>query len=108
MADRVSAFIRELCQMDRYGGRCTRPDEGVWEVHDVAQWTDEHACAVRAHFPSLSVSVSKCRDKSLSGFCVVLALQRSSHVWTSLLACAVMVAAMGAFAGALAPHTCAF
>ena len=107
MADKVGVFMHGLCQMDRYGGRCLRPDEGVWEIHDVAQWTEEHAAAVRATFPSLSVRVAACR-KSLSGFSVVLSLQRSSHVWTSLLVCAGMVAAMGALAQGLAPHTCAF
>jgi hypothetical protein len=103
----VGVFIHELCQMDRYGGRCTRPDEGVWEIYDIAQWTEEHATAIRATFPSLSVRVATCR-KSLSGFSVILRLQRSSHVWTSLLVCAVMIAAMGALAGGLAPHTCTF
>lgn len=107
MTDRVGVFIHELCQMDRYGGRCMRPDEGVWEIYDIAQWTEEHATALRNAFPSLSVRVTSCR-KSLSGFSVVLHLQRSSHAWTSLLVCAVMVASMGALAGGLAPHTCTF
>jgi hypothetical protein len=105
MGDRVGVFLHELCQMDRYGGRCARPDDGVWELFDVSQWTEAHGDAVRASFPSLSVRVVTCR-KSLSGFSVVLSLQRSSHVWTSLLVCAVMVAAMGALARGLAPHTC--
>ena len=105
MGDRVGVFLHELCQMDKYGGRCTRPDEGVWEVFDLSQWTETHGSAVRTASPSLSVRVVTCR-KSLSGFSVIFSRQRSSHMWTSLLVCAAMIAAMVALAGGLAQHTC--
>ena len=103
--DHVSAHVRDLCQMDRCGGRVSKPDAGVWEVYDVAHWTEAHATSKRARFPSLSVSVASCR-RSLSGFCVVITLERSSHAWTSVLVCAVMLTTMGALARSLAPHTC--
>lgn len=93
--------------MDKYGGRVSRPDSGVWEVFDIEHWTEHHASAIHAHFPSLSVRVTSCR-KSLSGFCVVLCQQRASHVWTSVLVCTVMLTVMGALARSFTPYTCVF
>jgi hypothetical protein len=81
--------------MERLGGRCLKVDDGAWEVYDVAHWTEEHAATLHRRFPSISQSIVSCR-KSLSGYCIILQLQRSSHVWTSLMVAGVMVAIMGA------------
>jgi hypothetical protein len=79
--------------MQRFGGRCVRTDYGCWEIFDIAQWSEDHAAALRKRFPSVVPRVVGCR-KSLSGFSVELRIQRSSHVWTSLLVMSVMIAVM--------------
>ena len=99
--DRVSLFIHELCQMDRFGGRCIRLDIGAWEVLDVAQWTEEQTTALRHRFPSIATQIVANR-KSLSGFAIQLRAQRASHAWTSLLVCAILIAANAALAQTLA------
>ena len=81
--------------MDRYGGRCVRRDVDSWEIYDVAQWTEEQAQILHRRFPSLAVRIHACRS-SLSGFILVLTLQRCSYTWTSLLVCFVMIAIMSA------------
>jgi hypothetical protein len=98
--DQVIGFVQDLCHMDRYGGRCLRVDHGAWEIYDVASWTEEHAAALHKRFPSIAQSVVSCR-KSLSGYCVILQLQQSSHAWTSLMVAGVMMAVMGAMVAAV-------
>ena len=98
--EHVIPFLHDTCETQRFGGRIVRVDHGVWEIFDIAQWTEDHAAALRKRFPSIAPRVVSCR-KSLSGFSVVLQLQRSSHAWTSLLVTAVMVAVMWGVVGAV-------
>lgn len=88
--DKVSAFIHTLCDMNRHGGRCVRSNDCTWEVLDVEQWTESQQMAVRARFPQIAAKVTANR-KSLSGFSVLLRLQKAPHMWTSILVCAVMM-----------------
>jgi hypothetical protein len=92
--EQVIPFLQDLCEMQRFGGRCVRTDCGCWEIFDIAQWTEDHAAALRKRFPSIAPRVVGSRT-SLSGFSVVLQVQKSSHVWTSLLVVSVMVAILG-------------
>jgi len=92
--EQVIPFLQDLCEMQRFGGRCVRTDFGCWEIFDIAQWSEEHSTALRKRFPSIAPRVVSCR-KSLSGFSVVLQIQKSSHAWTSVLVLAVMAAIMG-------------
>ena len=91
--DQVIPFIQDTCETQRFGGKIVRIDYGVWKISDIVYWTEDHATALRKRFPSIAPRVVSCRE-SLSGFSVILQLQRSSHVWTSLLVTAVMVAVM--------------
>ena len=95
--DKVSPFIHELCQMDRFGGRCVRLDNTSWELHDVQQWTEDQSNRLRSRFPSIEARVIANR-KSLSGFSILLSLQRVSQAWAALLVTAVIVAANAALA----------
>ena len=88
--DKVTAFIHTLCCMDRYGGRCLRINDCTWEVLDIEQWSETQHAAVRARFPQIAAKVTTNR-KSLSGFSVLLRLQKAPRMWTSLLVCAVMI-----------------
>ncbi len=99
--DKVTPFMHELCQMDRFGGRCTRLNRDAWEAMDVQQWTDDQATALRRRFPSINARVVSNRN-SLSGFSIALRVERASAVWTSLLVCAVIMATGAAIAKALA------
>ena len=101
MTDKVAPFIQAICHTDRFGGRCVRLDHGSWEVLDVQQWTEEQTAALQSRFPSLSVKIVANR-KSLSGFSVSLQAQTVSHVWSSLLVCAIMVASNAAVARVVA------
>jgi hypothetical protein len=96
-SDKLTPFVQELCQMDRFGGRCVRLDSAAWEVHDVQQWTEEQAVRLRGRFPSIEARVVANR-KSLSGFSILLTQQRVSQAWTSLLVTAVLVAVNTALA----------
>ena len=91
--DRVTPFIHELCKMDRFGGRCVRKEFGIWEVYDINQWSEEQAVALHQRFPSISARVEANR-RSLGGFSVRLQQHRASHVWVSLLVCAIMVSVL--------------
>jgi len=97
MTDKVTPFIQTVCQTDRFGGRCVRVDHGSWEVLDVHQWTEDQTASLQSRFPSLSVKITANR-RSLSGFSVLLHVQSVSHVWSSLLMCAVIVATNAAVA----------
>ena len=90
MSDELTAFIHDLCHFDKFGGRCTRKELGVWEVLDISMWSEEQAVALHQRFPSVSARVEANR-KSLGGFSVILHQERGSRVWTALLVCAVMV-----------------
>jgi hypothetical protein len=91
-SDLVSPFIQNICQMERYGGRCVRSNECTWEVLDVGQWSENQQALLRARFPRIAAKVIANR-KSLGGFSVLLRLHKAPHMWTSLLMCAVMVTA---------------
>ena len=95
MTDRVLPFIRELCCMDRFGGRCTRLDYETWEINDIAQWTETHTAGLRRRFPSIEARVVS-NHKSLSGFSIMLHQQRASHAWVSLLVTAALTASIAA------------
>jgi hypothetical protein len=95
--DKVTPFVQELCQMDRFGGRCVRLDSTSWELHDIQQWTEGQSERLRSRFPSIEMRVITNR-KSLSGFTVLLNLQRVSQAWAALLVTAVIVAANAALA----------
>jgi len=97
--DQVTNFLQDLCQMDRFGGRCVRVGHDVWEICDVANWTEDHVSQLHRRFPSMTHRVTACR-KSLSGYCIVLERQQSSHTWSSVMVAGVMVAIMGAVAAA--------
>ena len=94
-SDKVSDFVRDICHMDRFGGRCTRNDIGAWEITDITQWTEEQHTALRKRFPRIAAKVVANR-KSLSGFSVILRSHKVSHAWISLLVCAVMVTSITA------------
>lgn len=94
-SDRVGPFVRDLCHMDRFGGRCVRTDAASWELHDIQQWTEDQSNRLRHRFPSIEIRVVANR-KSLSGFSILLTLQRVSQAWASLLATAIVVAASAA------------
>ena len=83
--------------MDRFGGRCVRLDNTSWELHDVQQWTEDQSNRLRSRFPSIEARVIANR-KSLSGFSILLSLQRVSQAWAALLITAVIVAANAALA----------
>jgi hypothetical protein len=91
-SDPVSSFVQTLCQMERLGGRCLRTNECTWEVMDVGQWSESQQASLRAKFPRIAAVVTANR-KSLSGFSILLRLQRAPHMWTSLLVCAIMATA---------------
>jgi len=95
--DKVTPFVQELCQMDRFGGRCVRLDATSWELHDVQQWTEDQSLRLRGRFPSIEARVIANR-RSLSGFSILLSLQRVSQAWAALLVTAVIVAANAALA----------
>ena len=95
--DKVTPFVQELCQMDRFGGRCVRLDNASWELHDVQQWTEDQSTRLRNRFPSIEARVIANR-KSLSGFSITLHQQRVSQAWATLLVTAVIVAANAALA----------
>ena len=97
MNDRVSPFVRDLCHMDRVGGRCIRVDASSWELLDVQQWTEDHTTALRRRFPSLTTRIVTNR-KSLSGFSILVQAQKATHIWISLLVCAAMIASSTALA----------
>ena len=88
--DHVTPFIHELCRTDRFGGRCTQRECGVWEITDISQWSEEQVIALHRRFPSISARVEASR-RSLSGFCVILQQNRASHAWMAVLVCAIMV-----------------
>ena len=100
MSDKVAPFMHELCQMDRYGGRCTRLSHDQWEVLDVQQWTEEQTALLQARFPSLTARIVANR-KSLSGFSIVLDAHSASHIWSALVVCAAMMAANAALASTI-------
>lgn len=100
MADKVTPFVQTLCQMERFGGRCTRIDHGTWEIVDISRWTEEQNLKLRSQFPSIEATVVTNR-KSLSGFAVMLRKQHSSHVWLSLLLASAIVACNAAIAFAI-------
>ena len=83
--------------MDRFGGRCVRLDGTSWELYDIQQWTEDQSNRLRGRFPSIEARIVANR-KSLSGFSVLLNLQRVSQAWASLLVTAVLVAANAALA----------
>ena len=83
--------------MDRFGGRCVRLDGTSWELHDVQQWTEDQSTRLRSQFPSIEARVVANR-KSLSGFSILLNIQRVSQAWAALLVTAVIVAANAALA----------
>jgi hypothetical protein len=90
--DSISTYMHALCKMDKFGGRCTRTNDCTWEVLDVTQWSESQQNALRSKFPRIAARVVTNR-KSLSGFSLTLTLQKAPRMWTSLLACAVMVTA---------------
>jgi len=96
-SDKITAFLHELCHMDRYGGRCIRLDNDTWQILDVSRWTEEQAQALRARYPSLSARVVANRA-SLSGFSVTVRLSRVSAVWTSVMVTAMLIATVAAVA----------
>jgi hypothetical protein len=89
-ADKVSAYIQGLCNMERHGGRCIRMNSFSWEILDVEQWSENQQAILLSKFPRISVKVQANR-KSLSGFSVLLCQEKAPHMWTSLLVCAVMM-----------------
>ncbi len=95
--NKISAFLHDLCRMDRYGGRCIRLDNDTWEILDVSRWTEEQAQELRARYPSLSARVLANRT-SLSGFSVIVRLNRASVVWTTILVTVTLIAAVAAVA----------
>ena len=97
MSDPVSAFLQEICNTDRYGGRALRLSNGMWELYDVGQWTEAQTDALKSRFPSIECKVLANRQ-SLSGFCVQLRRHRVQHVWASVLVCVVMVTVLVAVA----------
>ena len=57
MADKVTQFLQTLCQMERFGGRCTRIDHGTWEIVDISRWTEEQNLKLRSQFPSIEATI---------------------------------------------------
>ena len=92
-SEQVSTFIHKLCQMDRFGGRCIRISESAWEILDIEHWSEYQQASLQSTFPRIAAKVTSNR-KSLSGFSVLLRLQRAPHMWTSMLICAVMMTAV--------------
>ncbi len=95
VSDKLSDFVRDICNMDKFGGRCIRSDATTWEIIDITQWTEKQHIALRNKFPRIEAKVTT-NHKSLSGFSVVLRSHKVSHAWISLLACAVMVTSIAA------------
>ena len=93
-SSKLMHFIHDLCQMDKYGGRCVRGPDSL-QVHDVAQFTEEQASALRARFPAVTVRIVANRA-SLSGFSILLHRNRGGLVWTSILIAAVLIAVVAA------------
>jgi hypothetical protein len=104
MSDQVAPFVHELCRMDRFGGRCTQRELGVWEIADISQWSEDQVIALHRRFPSISVRVEASRQ-SLSGFCVILQQNRASHAWMAVLVCAIMVSVVFSFAHFVTIHS---
>jgi hypothetical protein len=100
MADPVSIFIHDLCHTERFGGRCIRMSDHTWEILDIERWTEDRQEALRGKFPRITSSIITNR-KSLSGFSIVLSMQRISHVWLSLLTCAIIMTIALTIAGTL-------
>ena len=100
MTDPVSIFIHDLCHTDRFGGRCIRTNDFTWEVLDIEKWTEYHQESLKGKFPRITSNITTNR-KSLSGFSIVLSMQRVSHVWLSLLTCAVIMTIALTVAGSL-------
>jgi len=99
-ADRITAYLHELCQMDRYGGRCIRLDNDTWQILDVSRWTEEQTQTLHARYPSLTAKIVTNRA-SLSGFSILLHLSRASAVWTSITVTVMLIATVAAIARTL-------
>lgn len=103
MTDKITPFIRELCNTDRFGGRCTRLDHYTWEVTDISAWTEDQSSRLQSKFPSVQVKVVSDR-KSLSGFSVQLVHQISSQAWISILTACAIIATNAALATVVASN----
>lgn len=71
----LTGFLRDLCAVERLGGRTRAVDESTLELHDVMSWPHGATEYVQGHFPDVAVHIRSCR-RSLSGFVVVFVRRR--------------------------------
>lgn len=84
--------LRGLCHSL---GRRKRLDAASWELHDIQQWMEAQYSHLLKRFPSIETRIVTNRN-SLSGFSVMLNMQRVSQAWASILAAAIIIAASAA------------
>lgn len=83
----LAGFLRELCAVERLGGRIRVVDERTLELYDVMSWPHGATEYVQCDFPEVVTHVRSCR-RSLSGFVVVFAWREAGHVdllWYAVL-----------------------
>lgn len=66
----LKEYIRQLCNLDRQGGRLVKIDDDTVMLMDISQWTDDMAMCMKHRFPLISICVQQSRP-SLSGFCII-------------------------------------
>lgn len=90
--ERVQAYLSQLLQTRRYGGRTVLRDEKTLIVYDTPHWGDREARALRAKHPECDVSVQS-SETSLSGFIVIVS--RVSEPWAVASESAFVLAVVG-------------
>lgn len=93
LMDRVIPFVEDLCEFRQRGGRVQRPTADTVLILDIPSWPYHVQSALRERHPMVSVDVRSCQE-SLSGFCVVLCLER--NVMGPVLATVTIFSAMSA------------
>lgn len=75
----LAGFLRELCAMERLGGRTRIVDTRTLELYDVMSWPHGATEYVQCDFPEVVAHVRSSRA-SLSGFVVVFTRRQGGHV----------------------------
>jgi hypothetical protein len=87
-------FLLKLIDSNRHGGRTIRTDESTVVVYDCGLWSDTHSQVLRNRYPECEVEILQ-SDGSLSGFIVVVKVNRDQTTFSWITVTLVVLVLMG-------------
>ena len=87
-------FLLKLIDSNRHGGLTIRTDESTVVLYDCGQWSDTHSQLLHNSYPDCEVEILQ-SDGSLSGFIVVVKVNRDQTTLSWVTATFVVFVLMG-------------